>query len=121
MSSSIVSRTRLAAAVNSSSYELLKDVVVVYLVVTRSLKVFRHLRARGIAQTAVDFWQWLSRVSDLTIGALYEQQIGRGPVHAPGCLFERASTLSGILAYVSTEGETSKYASCAVLVTVKRR
>ncbi|KAI0728271.1 PLP-dependent transferase [Fomitopsis betulina] len=61
MSSSIVSRTRLAAAVNSSSYELLKDVVVVYLVVTRSLKVFRHLRARGIAQTAVDFWQWLSR------------------------------------------------------------
>ncbi|KZT71772.1 PLP-dependent transferase [Daedalea quercina L-15889] len=57
----VARRTRLSATVNSSAFELLKDVIVVYLFVTRSLKVFRHLRARGIPQTAVDFWKWVSQ------------------------------------------------------------
>lgn len=73
MTGSIARRTRLSAAVNSSTFELLKDAIVVYLLVTRSLKVFRHLRARGITQTAVDLWQWLSQVSSLTTGNLHEQ------------------------------------------------
>ena len=66
MAGSVARRTRLSAAVNSSAYELLKDAIIVYLLVTRSVKVFRHLRARGITQTAVDFWQWLSQVSSLS-------------------------------------------------------
>lgn len=67
MADSIVRHTRLSAAVNSSSYELLKDALVVYLLVTRSVKVFRHLRARGITQTVVDAWQWISQVSSLSV------------------------------------------------------
>ncbi|KAH9839172.1 pyridoxal phosphate-dependent transferase [Rhodofomes roseus] len=57
----VARRTRLSAVVNSSAYELLKDAIVVYLVVTRTLKVFRHLRARGVTETVVDFWKWISQ------------------------------------------------------------
>ncbi|KAH9913297.1 uncharacterized protein B0H18DRAFT_178184 [Fomitopsis serialis] len=63
MSGPVARRTRLSATVNSSAFELLKDAIVVYLVVTRGLKAFRHLRARGISQTVVDSWKWISRVA----------------------------------------------------------
>lgn len=44
-----------------SFFEQLKTVVFVYLVLTRLVKVQRHLRARGIRTTLLEFWTWLNK------------------------------------------------------------
>ncbi|TDL15304.1 PLP-dependent transferase [Rickenella mellea] len=43
------------------SIENFKTILFIYVLFTQSIKAQRHLRARGVTQTAVDFWKWISR------------------------------------------------------------
>ena len=63
---SLVLRARGAAfalsPATNTPWHNFTNVVVVYLLLTRSLKLFRHFRARGIIQSGRDFYRWVLRV-----------------------------------------------------------
>ncbi|EJF65434.1 PLP-dependent transferase [Dichomitus squalens] len=60
---SLVAAAKSAVAVlwpaGHTPWQNLTNAIVVYYVVSRTLKAHRHLRARGIVQTAHDFYQWV--------------------------------------------------------------
>ena len=62
----LVLRARAAALALSpagrSYWQNFTNAVVVYLLLKRTLKATRHLRARGILQTASDFYRWVVQV-----------------------------------------------------------
>jgi len=57
--------TALARTLLSSQfiYENAKTILFCYVVLTQSIKVQRHLRARGIAETIREFYRWISQVN----------------------------------------------------------
>ena len=42
--------------------EQVKTIVFVYVVLSRLIKVHRHLRARGLRTTLVEYWTWMTKV-----------------------------------------------------------
>jgi hypothetical protein len=44
------------------NFESAKTGLFLYVVLKQSLKASRHLRARGLTQTAREFWGWISQV-----------------------------------------------------------
>ncbi|CCM03203.1 uncharacterized protein FIBRA_05327 [Fibroporia radiculosa] len=42
-------------------FDNIKNLVFAYLVLSRSLKCYRHLRARGVVQSLQDFWRYVSQ------------------------------------------------------------
>ncbi|GJE92746.1 PLP-dependent transferase [Phanerochaete sordida] len=54
-------KQRLEEVTTGSVLDHIKTVVFVYVVLTRLVKVERHLRARGIATTFLEFWTWLNK------------------------------------------------------------
>ena len=48
--------------VGRSSWQNFTNAVALYFILTRTLKAGRHLRARGIVQTARDFYKWVIQV-----------------------------------------------------------
>lgn len=50
--------------------EHFKTAVFVYVVLTRLLKVQRHLRARGLRSTLVEFWTWVNKVRSFPCAAV---------------------------------------------------
>ncbi|PCH36045.1 PLP-dependent transferase [Wolfiporia cocos MD-104 SS10] len=59
-----ISSTSMLARLNrrsSRAFETLKNVLLLYLILTRTLKAIRHLRARGFARTIVDLYTWVSQ------------------------------------------------------------
>lgn len=45
-----------------ANYDGFKSILFFYVLFTQSLKAKRHLRARGLTPTVVQFWKWLSQV-----------------------------------------------------------
>ena len=70
-------KQRLEDVTTGSVLDHIKTVVFVYVVLTRLVKVERHLRARGIATTFLEFWTWLNKVH--TILALTRLQLNIPP------------------------------------------
>ena len=62
----LIARAKSAALalspVGRSYWQNFTNAVVVYLLLTRTLKAHRHLRARGILQTIRDFYKWVLQV-----------------------------------------------------------
>lgn len=50
--------------------DAVKNTVLLYLLLTRLLKIQRHLRARGILQTGHDFYRWTLQVSSPSLNGL---------------------------------------------------
>ncbi|OCH93737.1 PLP-dependent transferase [Obba rivulosa] len=57
----VLSRTRLQALYGNSPLEHLKTLVIAYLLLKRTLKLQRHLRARGLIQSIQDLWTWTTQ------------------------------------------------------------
>lgn len=55
-------RERAQAVSLGPLVEQFKTIVFMYVVLTRLVKVHRHLRARGLRTTLVEFWTWLNKV-----------------------------------------------------------
>lgn len=51
-----------ALTVSNPLVEHFKTALFVYVLLTRLLKVHRHLRARGLRSTALEYWTWLNKV-----------------------------------------------------------
>jgi sphinganine-1-phosphate aldolase len=59
--STIVASIREKAR-QTSFLESVKTLVFVYVILRQSVKANRHLRARGVRETVLDFWSWLCQV-----------------------------------------------------------
>ncbi|KZT10847.1 PLP-dependent transferase [Laetiporus sulphureus 93-53] len=46
---------------NGTLLDTLKNIFIAYFLVKRTLKIYRHLCARGLSQTLYDFWRWVSQ------------------------------------------------------------
>src|ERR1700722_14693927 len=61
-------KTNAARALTRFSYESAKTILFVYVMLSNSLKVQRHLRARGITGTVREFWKWTCEVGLIRYG-----------------------------------------------------
>ncbi|OBZ70800.1 hypothetical protein A0H81_09249 [Grifola frondosa] len=64
---SLLSRTRGlgSLAFSNNILDNIKNVIVLYFLLNRILKVHRHIRARGLLQTLHDFYTWVLQESML--------------------------------------------------------
>ncbi|KAI0929962.1 hypothetical protein AcW1_008774 [Taiwanofungus camphoratus] len=54
-------RVGTSTLISSSAFDNVKNLAIAYLFLSRTLKVYRHLRARGPVQTLQDVWRWVSQ------------------------------------------------------------
>ena len=52
----------LLAPAGATQWQRFTNIVVIYFILSRLLKVQRHLRARGVIQTVHDFYRWSLQV-----------------------------------------------------------
>ena len=50
-----------------SPFETVKTVLFIYVLFTQTLRVFRHLRARGLGRTVADGYVWTSKVRSMPL------------------------------------------------------
>ena len=53
----------LLSPAGATPWQRFTNIIVIYFVFSRLLKVQRHLRARGVVQTVHDFYRWALQVS----------------------------------------------------------
>ncbi|THH12743.1 hypothetical protein EW146_g7415 [Bondarzewia mesenterica] len=56
------------------TFDNTKNLLILYLVLTRSLKAWRHVRARGLSQTTSDLYQWVAQKVVLLIMSMPEMK-----------------------------------------------